>query len=99
MEGEKWFFDDADLEAGLRLAGVEPPAKALTESRTVKAATVAAAATSLSVISEVVTDVQPMTGLIREIAEYAPAAAGVLVVCILAAIVYYRYDDWRRAVR
>lgn len=91
-----WFFEDADLEAGLRLAGVPPPAKALTQSRTIKAATVATAATSISVIADNVKDVVPVTNLIREVAEYAPTVAGILVLCILVAIVYYRWDDMRR---
>lgn len=94
-----WFFDDKDLEAGLRLAGVPPPAKALVESRTVKAATVATAATSISIVAENVKDVVPVTNLIREVAEYAPTVAGVLVICVLIAIVYYRFDDMRREKR
>ena len=99
MEGEKWFFDDADLEAGLRLAGVEPPAKALVESRTVQAATAASVVTGASLIAETVTQLAPATSLIRQVAEYAPWAAGALIIGICFAIIYYRYDDWRRAVR
>lgn len=94
-----WFFDQKDLEAGLRLAGVEEPPGKLVKSRTVTAATVGGAATGVSLLAEVVEQVTPATSLISNIAEYAPAVAGVLVLGILGAIIWYRYDDWKRAKR
>lgn len=94
-----WFFDDKDLEAGLRLAGVPPPVKELVQSRTVQAATVATAATSISIVADNVKDVVPVTNLIREVAEYAPTVAGVLVLGVLVYIVYCRFDDMRREKR
>lgn len=94
-----WFFSDADLDAGLTLAGVEPPAKSLAQSRTVKAATAASVVTGASLVAETVQTLSPATSLVREVANYAPWVAGVLVIGILFAIVYYRFDDWRRAVR
>lgn len=92
-----WYFDDADLEAGLRLAGVQKPATTLSQSRTIKAATVASAITSISIVGDVVDNITPVTGLIREVAEYAPTVAGIAVLCLLGAIVYYKFDEWRRA--
>lgn len=94
-----WFFDDHDLEAGLRMAGVPPPAQALVQSRTVKAATVAGAFTSISVVADIVKDVQPLQGLVAEIAQFAPTVAGVLVLVFVGAIIYFRYDDWKREKR
>lgn len=94
-----WFFDDSDLEEGMRLAGVIPPAKVLVESRTIKAATAASVVTGTGLIVETVSQLSPAATLIREIATYAPVVAGVLVLGVLFAIIYYRFDDWKRAKR
>lgn len=94
-----WFFDDSDLEEGMRLAGVMPPPKALTNSRTVQAATAASMVTGASLVAETVSQLTPATSLIREVSAYAPTVAGVLVLGVLFVIIYYRFDDWKRAKR
>lgn len=91
-----WFFDDDDLDAGLQLAGVPKPVVSVVQNKSVKAATVATAATTLGLVSEAVQQVAPTTGLLKEVATYAPTAAGVLVVILGCYIVYRLYLDTRR---
>jgi hypothetical protein len=98
-ESGGWWFEQRDLEAGLRLAGVEPPAKALVASRTIKTATVATAATGVSMIAEITQQVAPTMTFVRQVADFAPWVAGALVLVLLGAIIYYRVDDWQRAAR
>ena len=93
-----WFFDDRDLDAGLRLAGVEAPVQGLAKSRTIKtaaAATVSVA--SLGGISETIEQVQPALSLMRELHDYWPAVAIAVLIAALGAVVWFRVDDWLRA--
>lgn len=95
-----WFFDDKDLEAGLRLAGVEPPVESLAQSRTIKtglAGITLPAATAA--IAEAVQQLKPAIEIVAKVKEYwAPAAITILVVAI-GAMIYFRIDDWMRAKR
>jgi hypothetical protein len=92
-----WFFDDKDLDAGLRLAGVEEPPDSIVKSRTVQVASVGTAATGIGLIGEAAAQLAPATSLAREVGEYAPTAAAVIVIVVLLAVIWYRYDDWKRA--
>lgn len=92
-----WFFGQKDLDAGLRLAGVEKPAGALASSRTVQVASVGTAATGLGLIGEAAAQLAPATSLAREIGEYAPTAAAVLVLVVLLTVIWFKIDDWKRA--
>ena len=94
-----WFFDEKDLDAGLRLAGVEKPPEALAKSRTVQAAAIGGTATGLGFVAEIAGQITPAASIAREVADYAPTAAAVIVLVVLAAVIWYRYDDWRRAAR
>lgn len=93
-----WFFEDSDLDEGLKLAGViKPvPAAAVATNRTVKAATAAGALGGVEIAAQLAQQVAPATSLIKEVSSYAPWAAGVLVILIMGVIIYYHYDDWRR---
>lgn len=90
-----WFFDDAELEEGMRLAGVVKQ-KALAESSTIKATTVATAATGLGLVAEAVQQIAPATGVIREVASYAPQAAMAFVIILGCYVIYKLYSDWKR---
>lgn len=92
-------YSGAQLDSGLVLAGVAPPEKPITQTRTMKGAQVAASATVLGVVAEAVDKVQPAIPLLQRVAEIAP---WVLAVCALAGIgyvVWARYDDRRRGLR
>lgn len=94
-----WFFEDADLDAGLRLAGVEKPLAHVATGRTMKAASIGAGMTGIGLLSQGVEQLTPVLSVVRDVAQYAPIVAGVIVLGVFVAIVWYRYDDWRRALR
>ncbi len=99
-EAGGWFFNDLDLTAGLTLAGLQPPAQSLAQSRTVKAATIAGgSAAAVTSIAETAAQLQPALGIVKAVHDYAPTMAAVILGAALLVIVYYRIDDWRRAVR
>lgn len=97
VESGGWFWNDKDLEAGLTLAGVPKPAEKLAKSRTMVTATAGVAATGIGMISENIDQITPAVGIIRDIADYAPLVAGILVLCLFGGVVWFKYDDWRRA--
>ena len=92
-------YTQAQIDAGLVLAGVEPPRKELTATRTVKAGQVAAGATGLGLAAEIVRDVEPAIPLLRIIADAAPWVLGVVILTAIAWIIWARYDDRRKGLR
>jgi hypothetical protein len=62
-EAGGWFFEARDLDEGLRLAGIEPPAKPLAESRTMKAAAGGTASIGIGVMAETVEALNPALDL------------------------------------
>lgn len=92
-----WFFSQDDLDSGLRLAGVEKPPSALVQSPPVRATTVAASATGLGLIAEAAGQIAPATSLAREVADYAPTAAAIIVLIALGLTAFYLWDQWRKA--
>lgn len=95
-----WFFDDADLKAGLILAGLQPPPEALAQSRTVKtAAASTAGAGGIIMIAETAQQLAPAVAIIKQIHDWAPMVAVCVLIAALALAVYFRWDDLRRAVR
>jgi len=96
-------YTDAQLDKGLALAGIEPPAKPLAASRTVKGAQVAAGATVAGVaIEPLVSAIQaaaPALPHLRAIAEAAPIVFAVLALIGVGYVVYARWDDLRRLAR
>lgn len=95
-----WFFDDKDLEAGLRLAGVEAPVQVLAQSRTIKTGTAGIAVPAVTGgIIEAIQQLQPSIQIVSQVKEYwAPVAITILVVAV-GMMIYYRIDDWYRAKR
>lgn len=92
-------YTQAQIDKGLVLAGVEPAKRPLTTSRTVKAGQVAAGATGLGMIAEVVRDTEPAIPLLRLVADAAPWVLGVVILVAIGWIIWARYDDRRKGLR
>lgn len=92
-------YTDAQIDAGLVLAGVEPPIRPLSETRTVKGAQVAAGATALGLVAEAVDKIQPAVPLLQRIAEVAPWVLAVLALAGIGYVIWARYDDRRKGLR
>lgn len=92
-------YTDAQIDAGLVLAGVEPPIRPLSETRTVKGAQVAAGATALGVVAEAVDKIQPAVPLLQRIAEIAPWVLAILALAGIGYVIWARYDDRRKGLR
>ena len=94
-------YTDAQIEQGLILAGLTPPARSIHKSKTVKAAKVATPAlTAAAVLSEVSKTLDVVEGPLATFTAMAKSYGVLVVVAIaLAAIgymVYRRWDDHRR---
>jgi len=92
-------YTDAQIDAGLVLAGVAPPEKPLSETRTIKGAQVAAGATALGAAAEAVQQLQPALPLVQRLAEIAPWLLAVVALAGIGWIVWARWDDRRRGLR
>lgn len=92
-------YTDAQIDAGLVLAGVAPPEKPLSETRTIKGAQVAAGATALGAATEAVQQLQPALPLVQRLAEIAPWLLAVVALAGIGWIVWARWDDRRRGLR
>lgn len=85
-------YDDATIQQGLRLAGIDVPVKPLTKSRTVKAASIATIGTTLTAAADTL---QPLL-------QYSDHLNTVFVVLTLASIgvmVWSRIDDAQKESR
>lgn len=92
-------YTDAELDAGLLLAGIEPPMKPLAETRTVKGSQVAAAATLAGAVAQTVKDLEPALPLAQRMLELAPWLAAALALAGIGYVVWARVDDRRRGLR
>lgn len=105
-------YSDAEYDKALVLAGVEPAAKPLEKSRTIKGAKVAAIGTVASVgiqaaeqggaieaIGNHITALSPAIPLVETLATYAPYVLGLLVVVAAGYIAFARWDDSRKGLR
>lgn len=92
-------YTDAQIDAGLVLAGVEPPERPIAKTRTVKGAQVAAAATLLGVAAEGAEKLQPAIPLLQRIVEVAPWLLAALALAGIGYVVWARFDDRRRGLR
>jgi hypothetical protein len=85
-------YDDATIDQGLRLAGIDVPVKALKKSRTIKAATIATIGTTLTAAADTL---QPLL-------QYSDGLNTVFIVLTLASIgvmVWSRIDDAQKESR
>lgn len=99
QESGDWFFDERDLDAGLRLAGVEAPIGALASSRTIVAQAAAGTAAAGGGIAELLSEFKDQ---LSELAPYLVVAKWAMLAVMVATVivtVYARLDDRRRAIR
>lgn len=85
-------YDDATIDQGLRLAGIDVPVKAISKSRTIKAASVATIGTTLTAAADTL---QPLIG-------YSESLQYVFIGLTLASIgvmVWARIDDAQKESR
>lgn len=92
-------YTDAEIDAGLVLAGVEPPQKPLSQSRTVQGGQVAAGATVLGLTAEAIRDVEPAFPLLQTALQIAPWIVGALSLAGISYMIWARIDDHRRGLR
>ena len=92
-------YTDAEIDAGLVLAGVEPPQRPLTQTRTVQGGQVAAGATVLGLTAEVVRQVEPAIPLLQSLLQVAPWVVGAAALAGVAYMIWARIDDRRRGLR
>ena len=92
-------YTDAEIDAGLVLAGVEPPQRPLAQTRTVQGGQLAAGATVLGLTAEVVRQVEPALPLLQSMLQVAPGVVAVAALAGIAYMIWARIDDRRRGLR
>jgi hypothetical protein len=92
-------YTDAEIDAGLVLAGVEPPQRPLNKTRTVQGGQVAASATVLGLTAEAVRQVEPAIPLLQSLLQVAPWVVGAAALAGIAYMIWARIDDRRRGLR
>ena len=92
-------YTDAEIDAGMVLAGVEPPQRPLTQTRTVQGGQVAAGATVLGLTAEAVRQVEPAIPLLQSLLQVAPWVVGAAALAGIAYMIWARIDDRRRGLR
>lgn len=98
-ENGQQLYSDAEIDAGLALAGVVPPQRPLTQSRTIQGAQVAAGATALGAVVEAVDSLHPALPLLQQVVEIAPWVLAVAALAGIGYIVWARIDDRKRGLR
>ncbi|MCA3679752.1 MAG: structural protein P5 [Methylobacterium sp.] len=92
-------YTDAEVDAGLVLAGVEPPQRPLNKTRTVQGGQLAASATVLGLTAEAVRQVEPAIPLLQTLLQVAPWVVGAAALAGIAYMIWARIDDRRRGLR
>lgn len=92
-------YTDAEIDAGLVLAGVEPPQRPIGKTRTVQGGQVAAGATVLGLTAEAVRQVEPAIPLLQSLLQVAPWVVGAAALAGIAYMIWARIDDRRRGLR
>ncbi|EDP61596.1 hypothetical protein BAL199_07918 [alpha proteobacterium BAL199] len=92
-------YTDAEIDAGLVLAGVEPLQRPLAQTRTVQGGQVAAGATVLGLTAEAVRQVEPAIPLLQSLLQLAPWVVGAAALAGIAYMIWARIDDRRRGLR
>lgn len=86
-------YDDATIDAGLKLAGIEPPAKPIAASRTVQGGAGAAVGGAAITVDSVVEIVRGASVL--DLGSVLQVAIGLAIVGFAAYTIYARWDDRR----
>ena len=92
-------YTDAEIDAGLVLAGVEPLQRPLAQTRTVQGGQVAVGATVLGLTAEAVRQVEPAIPLLQSLLQLAPWVVGAAALAGIAYMIWARIDDRRRGLR
>lgn len=96
-------YTDAQIDTGLILAGITPPEKPLTQTRTVKGGSMASAGTAGAMATEALLPVlEGAKGQIQALIPYMESAKwvfAVLVVCGIGVMLWARIDDRRKGLR
>ena len=92
-------YTEAEIDAGMVLAGVEPPQRPLAKTRTVQGGQVAAGATVLGLTAEAVRQVEPAIPLLQSLLQVAPWLVGAAALAGIAYMIWARIDDRRRGLR
>ncbi len=94
-----WLFDNRDMDAGLRMAGVESPVPSLRTSRTVRAGTLAAGTTTATGVMDQLQDIQTPLYSLAPYVRWAEFALAGITLLSVGYMIYARIDDHARAVR
>jgi hypothetical protein len=95
-------YSAAQIDKGLLMAGVEPPQKPLTQSRTVRGGQVAGTAGTVAAVAGIVSEVQPALPVIEWARDNIGVALIVIGVAALAGVGYMiwaRIDDKQKGLR
>lgn len=103
-ENGRVIFDKETIDAGLKLAGVEPELKPMAESNIVKGSTVAgvagaatvvasAAPTTLATLAPYSDTIVQALPVVQTLASSAPWVLGLVVVIAAAFVIYHRYQQ------
>ena len=92
-------YTNTEIDAGLVLAGVEPPAKPLSQTRTVQGSQVVVGATLASMSLETIKDAEPAFPLIQTALQYAPWLLGLMTRGGIGYVVWARIDDRNKGLR
>lgn len=89
-------YTQAEMDAALVLAGVEPVQRSLQTSRTIQGSQVAAAATAVGMAAQAGKDYIPV---LQSMIQYVPWVFGALALVGIGWVVWARIDDRRRGLR
>ncbi len=93
-------YTQAQIDAGLRLAGVTKPATAaIGQGRTMTGVKAGAAFSVAGLVAEAAQDLNPAMPVLQLLGEWLPYAVGVILLGVLLRIGWARLDDWRRGLR
>lgn len=92
-------YTDSQITKGLVLAGVEPEHQDLSQSKTIKAAKVAGAATGIGAVADAISQVAPAFSLLETVAQYAPYVFAVIAIVAIGYIVWDRIEDRKKGIR
>lgn len=92
-------YDKATIDAGLRLAGIDVPVKALHKSRTMIASTAATAATVAPLITDKIDSVKAVLEPLAETNDYIKYGLTALTLISVGVIIWARIDDGQKETR